>query len=301
MLMENIKVTFLGTGNAVPTETRNHSGILLSFANETILVDCGEGIQRQFRHAKLSPARITRILITHWHGDHILGLPGLFQTLAMTGYSKTLKLYGPKGTHRFMNAIKELMIDFRIPLEIHECSSGTIINEKDFLINAEAMEHGIPSLAYSLVIKDKRRLDKKKLKKLKVPNSPLLGQLQAGKDINLNSRKIKASQVSYIEKGKKLTIVMDTGFNARAIKLAENSDLLITESTFSDKESAIAKEYKHLTSKQAAEIARKAKAKRLILTHISQRYEHIPYVIEKEAKKVFKNAKIAKDLDTLEV
>ena len=297
--MESFLITFLGTGNAIPTPLRNHTGILVGIANtkENILIDCGEGIQRQLRIARISPTKITRILITHWHGDHILGMPGLLQTLAMSNYQNTLKIYGPKGTSRLMQTIKELMIDFRINLEIHESSGGTITDEPLFKIESSSMSHGIPSLAYSIIIKDKIRLDKKKIKKLKLPNSPLLRDLQNGKDIIWNKKKIKSSSLTYFEKGKKLTFVLDTAMNENILKIAKNSDLLVCESTFSEKESSIAKEYKHLTSKDAGTIAKKSNSRSLILTHISQRYEHNPHQIEKEARKIFKNSKIAKDFD----
>src|SRR3989344_5903298 len=106
--MEKIKITFLGTGNAVPTEKRNHTAILLNYKSENILIDCGEGTQRQFKYAKLSPNKITKLLITHWHGDHVLGIPGLFQTLAMNDYQKTLEVYGPQKTEYFMSALNQL-------------------------------------------------------------------------------------------------------------------------------------------------------------------------------------------------
>lgn len=297
--MTEIKLTFLGTGNAIPTKKRNHTAILASFANENILIDCGEGTQKQFRIAELSPAKLTRILITHWHGDHMLGLPGLFQTLAMSGYQKTLKLYGPKGTKRFIDLIQELIRGFNINLEVHEVSQGTIIDERDFKIETKEMSHSVPAVAYSIIIKDKIRLNKSKLKKLKLPNSPLLKDLTQGKDITFNGKKIKASQLTYEEKGKKLTIIMDTAANENAIALAKNSDLLVTESSFSKEEMEKAREYRHLTAPQAAEIAKKSKSKKLILTHISQRYEHNPAIIEKEAKKIFKNVKLAKDFDSI--
>ena len=104
--MEKIKITFLGTGNAVPTKQRNHTAILIEFKNEHILIDCGEGTQRQFKYAEISPAKLTRLLITHWHGDHILGIPGLFQTLAMNDYQKTLFIYGPKSTKRKLDLLQ---------------------------------------------------------------------------------------------------------------------------------------------------------------------------------------------------
>jgi len=297
--MEDIKLTFLGTGNAIPTKKRNHSAILASFANENILIDCGEGTQRQFKIAEISPTKLTRILITHWHGDHMLGLPGLFQTLAMSDYRRTLKVYGPKGTRRFIDLIQELIKGFNINIDVHEVSNQTIADERDFKIEAGEMAHGIPALAYSIILKDKIRLNKSKLKKLKLPNSPLIRELQAGRDIAFNGKKIKSSQVAYKEKGKKVTIVMDTAPNANAIELAKNSDILIAESSFSKEETEKAREYHHLTAPQAAEIAKKSKSKQLILTHISQRYEHNPKPIEAEAKKIFKNTRLVKDFDSI--
>ena len=299
--MENIRVTFLGTGNAIPTELRNHTGILVTYKDENILFDCGEGIQRQFRLAKISPSKLTRIFITHWHRDHVLGLPGLFQTLAMSNYTKRLKIYGPVGTREFISLITKLLMSIKIDLEIEEVHPGRKIEEKDFIIEAESMSHGTPTLAYSFTIKDKLRLDKKKIKKLKLPNSPLLAKLQSGEDIIFNKKKVKAKDVTYKEEGKKLAIILDTSMNANIEKIAKNSDLLITESTFLDKEAEKAKEYKHLTAKQAAEIAKKAKAKKLILTHISQRYEHNLPEVEREARKVFKNTLVVKDLDSVEI
>ena len=296
--MEEIKITFLGTGSAIPTKKHNHPAILASFANENILIDCGEGTQRQFKIAGLNYMKLTRIFITHWHGDHFLGLPGLFQTLGMHGYSKTLKLYGPKGTKRFIDLIQELITDYHIDIEVHEVS-GKFINENLFFAEAADMHHGIPSNAYSITLKDKIKLDKKKLKKLKLPNSPLIGQLASGKDIKHNGKTIKAKNLVYIDKGKKVTFVLDTSYNQNAIELAKNSDILIAESEFTSEETAKAQEYHHLTAPQTAEIAKKSKSKKLIITHISQRFENNPGIIEKEAKKVFKNVKLVKDFDVI--
>jgi len=298
--MEKIKITFLGTANAIPTEKRNHSSILCSLKDENILVDCGENTQRQLRIARISPTKITKILITHWHGDHILGLPGLLQTLAMSNYSKTLKIYGPRGTSHYLEIIKRLMVGFKINLEIREVS-GIFVNNKDFYLEALEMRHQTPCNAYSIVIKDKIRLKKDKLKKLKIPNSPLLKQLQQGKDIKINNKLIKAKSLTYLEKGKKVSFILDTKMNENAIKIAKNSDILITESTFSEKEQGKAKEYMHLTTKDATFIAKRSNSKRLILTHISQRYEHVPYIIEKEAKKRFKNTILAEDFYSTEI
>ncbi|MEK6899763.1 MAG: ribonuclease Z, partial [Nanoarchaeota archaeon] len=295
--MEDIKINFLGTGDMIPTAKRNHTSILTGVCGENILIDCGEGTQRKLRIAGISPTKIDRILITHWHGDHILGLPGLFQTLFMMNYSKNLKIYGPKGTNHYMSILRELVKHINIKFEVHEVF-GKFIDEKDFYVEAKSMHHGTPTNAYSIVLKDRRRLDKGKLKKLKIPNSPLIKNLQQGKDIVLNGKKIKASSVSYTEKGKKACFILDTGMNQDALEFAKDSDILVMESAFASQDAEKAKEYLHLTAADAAGIAKKAKAKRLILTHISQRYERNPEIIEKEAKKIFKNVSLAKDFDS---
>src|SRR3989344_1806169 len=133
--MEKIRVTFLGTSNAIPTVKRSHTAILLQYKNENILIDCGEGTQRQFSIAKLSPSKLTRILLTHWHGDHVLGLPGLFQTLAMNDYKKTLKLYIPKGTKRYVDLISEIF-KIKINLEVIE-ASGKFFETEEFYLEAK--------------------------------------------------------------------------------------------------------------------------------------------------------------------
>lgn len=297
--MEDIKVTFLGTGNAVPTQLRNHTSILVNYKSDFFLFDCGEGTQRQFKFAQASFNKITKLFITHWHGDHTLGIPGLLQTLAMSEYSKTLEIYGPKGTKHFIEIIEKLMGKIKIKYDVKEVSPGIILENKEYSILAESGDHDTPSLAYSFIIKDQIRLDKKKIKKLKLPNSPILGQLQSGKDIIIDKKKIKSKEVTYIEKGKKLTIILDTLPTPKLTNLAKNSNLLICESSFADQESDKARDYKHLTAKQAAQIAKESKSEKLVLTHISQRYEHNTKIIEKEAKSIFKNTHIVKDLDKI--
>ena len=298
--MEKIKLAFLGTGDAIPTKKRNHTAILLTYKNENILVDCGEGTQRQLKIAKISPAKITRILITHKHGDHTFGLPGLFYTLAMNKYSKTLEVYGPKGIKSYINQIKKLGSELRIKMKIKEVR-GKFLETPDFYIEAKPMKHKVPCNAYSFIVKDKIRLNKAKLKKLKLPHTPLLKKLQCGKDITIKGKKIKAKHVTYLEKGKKITFILDTSMNKNAIPLAKNSDILISEATFSSQETKRAKEYKHLTSEQAATIAKKSKSKKLILTHVSQRHEKDLSQIEKQAEKIFKNTTLAKDFFITEI
>jgi ribonuclease Z len=302
--MEPIRITFLGTGDAIPTKKRNHTSILLSYKNENILIDCGEGTQRQFKFAKLSPSKLTKILITHWHGDHTLGLLGLLETLIMQQHKKEIQICGPKGTHRYMDILSQFLGPYnkiaKLNLKIKEVE-GKFIDEKDFFIEAMPMSHGIPTNAYSFVIKDKLRLDKNKIKKLKLPNSPELAELSQGKDVIINTKKISPKDVAYSEKGRKATFILDTKINENMVKIAKDADILISESSFAERDKKFAEEYNHLTSKQAATIAKKAKVKQLILTHISQRYENNTSIILDEAKSIFKSVKIAKDFDKVEI
>ena len=186
-----IKLAFLGTSNALPTAKRNHPSMLLEWEAEKILIDCGEGTQRQMKIAGLNACKLTKILLTHLHGDHSLGLPGLLETMGMSEYSRKLDIYGPKGLMRHVQLLEQTYGRFKIQYELHELPKT--IETKDFKIEHATMMHGIPTHAYAFIIKEKRRLDKAKLKKLKLPNSPLLGQLQSGKDITFNGKKIKSS------------------------------------------------------------------------------------------------------------
>ena len=295
-----IPIIILGTSQAIPTEKRNHTAVLLKYKDETILIDCGEGTQRQFRKAKLNPCKLTKILITHWHGDHVLGLPGLFQTLALNKYPKVLEIYGPRGTEKFIKLILHLFVfEGKLKTKVKEVS-GKFYNSPDFYLEAFQMKHGPPCNSYIFQEKDKLRIDKDKIKKLKLPGE-LLAQLAQGKNVIYNKKTIKAKNITYNQPGKKISVILDTGINSNCYKSAKQADLLISESTYTNKEKDLAIRYHHLTATQAAEIAKQAKAKKLILTHLSQRYENKEGIILAEAKKIFKNSSIAEDLDTLEI
>src|SRR3989344_4463583 len=224
-LFMKFDITFLGTGQAIPTSSRNHVGILVSGFGENMLFDCGEGIQRQFRKAHISPTKITRIFISHWHGDHVLGLPGLLQTISMSfeDKSKKISIYGPHGIKRKIEDIIRLFPFYnKLDLGVHEISEGAV-----------------------------------------------LAKLKQGKDIIINGKKIKADSLTHLEKGKKITIILDTKPNQNAVRLAKNSDILICESTYGDAEEDIALEYSHMTSRQAAQLAKDSKSEKLFLTHFS--------------------------------
>jgi ribonuclease Z len=301
--MEKAKITFLGTGSAIPTKHRNHPAVLLQYKDENILVDCGEGTQRQFRKAKLNPCKITRILITHWHGDHVLGLPGLLQTLMLNGYNKTLEIYGPSGTKKMMQLYLGLFTHKdKITIKVNEVENKEIIDTNEFYIETKKMEHETPSNAYAFVIKEKLRINKKKIEKLNIPREELrkISELQKGKDITIENKKIKAKDYTLKEEQRKVTFILDTKKNKNAITLAKNSDILICESTYSEEEEELAEQHFHLTSTDAAQIAKQAKVKRLILTHLSQRYDYNNKEILQQAKKVFPKTEIVEDLDVIE-
>jgi ribonuclease Z len=289
-----MKITFLGTSSMVPTKERAHTSLLINYKNENILIDAGENVQRQLKLADISPTRVTKILISHWHGDHVLGLPGLIETLGAGEYKRTLEIYGPKKTKQFIRELVKIYhLENKIKIEIYEINSGKFINEKDFYIEAKPLKHNIPTLAYNFVIKDKIRIKKPLIKKLKI-KGPILKKLAQGKDIKYKGKTIKAKQATYIQKGKKVSIILDTKYFPSLSNIAKNADLLISESTYTEEHKIKAKHYLHLTSSQAATTAKKAKVKQLILTHFSQRYKTTDHLL-KEAKKIFKNTTCAKD------
>jgi ribonuclease Z len=302
-MASKIKVTFLGTSAQIPSPRRNHTAILLTYNQENILIDCGEGTQTQFRKAKINPGKLTKILITHIHGDHTFGLPGLLNTLSFSEYKKTLHIYGPKGFRDFM---KEFLSMFKIErnfkVEVHEITnSGKIFENEEFELHSEKMQHGIPANAYYFKLKDKLRINKEKIKKVKITDVKSLKNLKQGKDITHNKKKYKNSQLTYIEPGKKVSFVLDTLYNDKIIPFVKDSDLLICESTYCSDKKEMAEEHKHLTAEQAGKIAKKGKVKKLILTHISGRYELKDKYVLGESKKFFENIKIAKDFDSFEI
>jgi len=298
-----IELNFLGTSQAIPTAKRNHTAILLKYLDEALLIDCGEGTQRQMRIAKINPCKLTRLLITHWHGDHILGIPGLLQTLALNGYNRTLHVYGPKGTKRYFELILSMFIfEGKIKVVIEEIDKdGIFIENEKFSLSAYKMIHAAPCLSYVFKEKDKRRVNMQALRKIGLKPSPIIAEIQKGHNIKHEGKTINAEKYTFFQKGKKICFIMDTAINANCIKAAENSDLLISEATYANELEEKASENKHLTAKQAADIAKKAKVKELIITHLSQRYEEIPEIILKEAKKVFSNTKIAHDFMSVQL
>jgi ribonuclease Z len=291
-----MEIIFLGTSSAVPTLERNHPSIALRAFAEVMLFDCGEGTQRQLIEAKISPMKITKIFISHFHGDHILGLGGLIQSLGFRGREKDLDIYGPKGLHKIINAISSFgYFQINYNLNIHEIQDGTVIETEDYVVECAKVEHNIPSYAYSIREKKKPLFLREKAEELGIPPGPLYGKLHNGEEVEFEGRIIKPEQVlGEAKKGKKISYSGDTRPCEAMIRLARDSDILIHESTYEAEDHQRAVDNAHSTSVEAAEIAKEAEVKELVLTHISTRYTSDEN-IKSEAQKVFKNTKVARD------
>lgn len=288
-----MEIIFLGTSGMQPTRDRSLFSVLLRYKNENILIDCGEGTQRQLRIAGIPSTKITKVLITHVHGDHINGLPGFLQNLNANEYSKELEIYGPVGLKKIMHYILSIA-GVGIKLKIIEIRKGIFFKNEDFILESKRLSHSCLCYGYSFIENDKRRINLNYTKRYGLVKHPLLGELQKGKDIVYEGKKIKVRDATRIIEGKKITLITDTEYCKNAVELAKDSDLLITESTFLNDLKDAALRFKHLTSKDAALIAKKSGAKKLVLTHFSQRYRDLKDM-EKEAKRIFKNTIVAKD------
>jgi len=290
------QVTFLGTSSMQPTKERNHTAILLNYKSENILFDCGEGTQRQLRLAGIKPSKITRICISHWHGDHVLGIPGLISTMGTDQFAKKLHIYGPKGSKKYMEHVLKAFLSVGIiDFEIHEVSSGVIYDSEDFFLSTEPLKHNSVCLGYAFTEKDRLRINTAEVKKLGLKEGPIMGKLQAGKNVTVDGKKVLAKDVTYNVKGKKFAYIADTRPCDGANILAENTDLLVTESSYHSNEQQKAREYKHLTAAEAALIASNAGAKKLILIHPSLRYKDVNILVE-EAREYFPDVTFAEDL-----
>lgn len=297
-----MEITFLGTSSAVPSKHRNHAGIILKHFTDTMLFDCGEGTQRQLTYAKISPMKIDKIFISHFHGDHILGLAGLIQSMGFRGREEDLDIYGPKGLERLIHAIFKIgyyQINFNI--NIHEIGEGTVVETEEYIIKSIIAEHNIDNLSYSIYEKKKPRFLREKAIELGVPVGPAFGKLHRGEEVEVDGKVIKPEQVLGPPRvGKKVTISGDTKPCEKMIELACDSDVLIHEATYEDTDKDKAIEHCHSTSKDAARIAKEANVKLLVLTHISTRYTS-DLNIKNEAKEIFENTIVANDFTEINV
>lgn len=302
--MTQLSIIFLGTGGSWPTVKRNVSSIAIKRAGEIILFDCGEGTQRQFQKSSLSYMQISKIFITHFHGDHFLGLPGLIQTMQLNDRNVPLHIYGPKGMNNLLEQILSLgYFKPNYPIVSHEVDKGDVLDFDGYKINILHVKHGIPALAYSLV-EDMRpgKFDKPKALSMGIPEGPLYSKLQNGEAITLkNGKKITSKMVLGPPRiGRKIVFSGDTKPIKEMVDFAKAADILIHEATFESELEDVAGEYGHTTAYQAAEIAKKANVEKLFLLHISPRYMDNK-LIEEDARKIFKDSFVPKDFEEVEI
>jgi len=293
-----MEIVFLGTSCMVPTKERNVSGVFLSYKDKGILFDCGEGTQRQMNIAGIKRSAINKILITHWHGDHVGGLTGLLHTMSNIESSTIVELYGPKGTkERAFHLMKMSDINpsqVRV-IEIDPTGVECFYENEEFSLWCCAADHAIDCISYAFVEKDRININKEKMKKLGIGEGPHLKALKAGKDITYKGKKISADELTFVVKGKKVAYILDTRPTKEAVELSKGADILIADSTYGLDKQEKAEEYYHMTSTEAAQIASMADVEKLFLTHFSQRYKTVNE-LEEEARVVFPESHIAHDL-----
>lgn len=303
VFMTQLRILFLGTSGSWPTIQRNVASTAIHRGSEVLLFDCGEGTQRQFQRTSLSYMQITNIFISHFHGDHFLGLPGLIQTMQLNDRTNPLHLWGPPGMDKLTAQLLSLGY-FRPAYEIipHEVDDSETIHFDGYDIRTLATKHNVPSLAYCLEENIRPgKFDKPKALALGIPEGPLFSRLQHGQTITLKNRtEITPAMVLGPPRiGRKVIITGDTTYDESLVQFAKDADVLIHEATF-DSSFEDSTEYGHSTAAQAAMIAKQAGVDALFLTHISPRYLD-PKVIEDDARTIFPRSFVARDFQEIEV
>ncbi|RHH71498.1 MULTISPECIES: ribonuclease Z [Vagococcus] len=305
-----MELQFLGTGAGVPAKQRNVTSIalkLLDERNEVWLFDCGEGTQQQILNTTIRPRKIAKIFVTHLHGDHILGLPGLISSRSFQGGTDKLEIYGPKGIKDYIElSLKISDTHLKYPIKFIEIEKeGLIFDDRTFSVYCDYLDHRIECFGYRVVEKDyPGELNVQKLRDENVMPGPIYKKIKDGEIVTLeDGRTIDGKDYLGPDiKGRVVTILGDTRTHPNCYTLAEGADVLVHESTFSASEGKLARNYYHSTSLQAATVAKEANAKQLFLTHISARYlGRQALELQTEAQTVFKNSTIVKDFDVFDI
>jgi ribonuclease Z len=267
------ELVILGTASQAPTRTRNHNGYLLRWGSEGFLFDPGEGTQRQMLFAGVTASQITRICLTHFHGDHCLGLPGVLQRMALDRVSRVVEVCYPAESREVFLRLRHAAL-FRDGLNLRErpvAGGGTVIDGPSLRLEAQRLSHSVPAFGYRLVEPDGRRMLPDQLAARGIAG-PDVGRLQREGRLVAGDRVVTVEQVSEPRRGQRFAFIMDTRLCDAAFALADQADMLVCESTFAGAEAALAREYGHLTAGQAGRIAAESHARLLVLTHFSQRY-----------------------------
>ncbi len=306
-----IRITFLGTSSGLPTRQRNVSGIAVQFPQRSDwwLLDCGEGTQHQLlRLDELRPSQLRRIFITHMHGDHIYGLPGLLASLGLGSPPEQIDIYGPPGIDEYLRAVlrySETRIPY--PLQIHIVETGLILEESEYSVFCAPLDHRVPTFGYRIVEHDRPgSFNVEKARADGIPPGPLYGQLKAGQSITWQGRLFHGRDyVGDPIPGRKFSYCTDTIFCRNAIDLSRAADLVIHEATYAEADRELARRSKHSTAAMAAQVAAAAKAQALMLTHFSPRYTPDAEItladLLAEAQAIFPATMLAYDRLTYEI
>jgi ribonuclease Z len=294
-------LTFLGTSASVPSAERNHPGLLVQAGNHRILVDCGEGTQRQLLRSGAGFRRLDRLLLTHGHFDHVLGIPGLFSTLRLRQNADVMTIHGGPGT---LDVVGQMLAGLwgegraPIPLKFVPLTAGRVIDAGEFTIDCFPVQHrDTDSFGFCFESQARRHLQPDRLASLGVPDGPVRRELAEGRPATLaDGRSISPDDVLGPPEGrKKLVIVGDTETTEGLAKHVRDADVLVIEATFLNRDAAIARDYGHLTAAEAAALAATSNVKLLVLTHISGRYSDEEILAE--ATKTFPSSRVATDFD----
>lgn len=305
-----MQLLFLGTGSGVPGKQRNVSSIalkLLEERNSIWLFDCGEGTQHQILRTTLKPRKIEKIFISHMHGDHIYGLPGLLSSRGFQGGEEPITIYGPQGIKGYvMSSLKYSKTYLNYRLKFVEFTDNQVIFEDEqFKVTVKELKHGIPSYGFRIEEADHEgTLDAELLKKLDVPSGAIYGQLKNKQVVTLNDGRVLDGNdfVGPNQKGRVVTILGDTVKHPNSVILGKDANVLVHEATFGQAEADLAKSYHHSTVTQAAEVAMEANAQKLLLTHFSSRYLYKDLKAnERDARRVFPNTYAMQDFDEVEI
>ncbi len=300
------EILFLGTSASAPSASRGLSAQIVSHNEYRFLVDCGEGTQRQILQAGIGFKRLTRVLLTHAHLDHILGLGGLLSTFLRWEAIDEFEIYGGKGT---LERVRTLLYDVVLrgnqppmPLRLIEIKAGMVFEADDFTVTAFPVTHrGVDCFGYLFEEKARRPFLAHKADELGVPFGPERRALVNGREIVLpNGKRIEPDDVlGGWERGTKLVLVGDAGQTDNLVEVCREADALVIEATYLEEQAETAKQFSHLTARMSAELALKAGVKRLILTHISRRYRAKEVLAEAQA--IFPNTEVARDLETFKI
>ncbi len=287
--MPMFNITFLGTSGSAPTKQRGLSSVALEHNGNIMLFDCGEGTQRQMLTFGVNISKIKYIFITHMHADHVLGIAGLLRTMSLYHRTEPINIYFPDGYIEGMQSLLKFdnaLIGFKIIL--HGIKAGTLVKENDFTVSAFKLNHSVKCYGYVFKESDKHRFMTKKCQSLGIKGK-MFTEIRNKGHITISGERVYLKDVTTIEQGKKFVYATDTRPMASTAKAAINSDIFVHETTYTSDMSKQARERKHSTSEEAANLASKANAKKLILYHFSTRYKDTSLLLE-EARSIFKNS-----------